>query len=83
DLDLSALADRVTHRLSGGEKRLAALAGVLAMRPDALLLDEPTNALDERFRARLIELLAGLPVAMILVSHDTDFIDRLASRVCV
>jgi cobalt/nickel transport system ATP-binding protein len=86
-LGLEALAPRFTHRLSGGEKRLAALAGVLAMDPDALLLDEPTNALDAHHRDRLIGVLAGLAAergtAMILVSHDTDFLDRLATRVAV
>jgi cobalt/nickel transport system ATP-binding protein len=80
DLDLSHLASRVTHRLSGGEKRLAALAGVLAMQPDVLLLDEPTNALDARARDHLMTILAALPAAMILVSHDSDFLDRLATR---
>lgn len=79
-LGLSHLADRPTHKLSGGQKRLAALAGVLATRPDALLLDEPTNALDAATRENLIGLLTGLPQAMIFTSHDADFVDRLATR---
>lgn len=83
DLDLGHLADRVSHHLSGGEKRLAALAGVLAMQPDALLLDEPTNALDDRARDHLIAILAALPAAMILVSHDGEFLDRLATRAVI
>lgn len=80
DLGLERLSDRVTHKLSGGQKRLAALACVLAMRPDVLLLDEPTNGLDEATRERLIAILSGLPQAMVLVSHDRDFSDRLATR---
>lgn len=80
-LHLSALATRVTHRLSGGEKRLVALAGVLAMEPEVLLLDEPTNALDEAHYRRLLDILAGLPQAMIIVSHDRWFLNRLSSRV--
>lgn len=80
DLGLESLADRVTHKLSGGQKRLVALACVLAMRPQALLLDEPTNGLDEATRERLIVILASLPQAMVLVSHDRDFSDRLATR---
>ncbi|PWR23138.1 energy-coupling factor ABC transporter ATP-binding protein [Zavarzinia compransoris] len=80
-LELGALASRVTHRLSGGEKRLVALAGVLAMEPDVLLLDEPTNALDETHYRRLVEILSGLPQAMIIVSHDRWFLHRLSSRV--
>ncbi|MCW2272938.1 ATP-binding cassette domain-containing protein [Rhodoblastus acidophilus] len=79
-LGLTPLSRRITHRLSGGEKRLVALASVMAMRPDILLLDEPTNALDEAHRARLIEILAALDVAMVIVSHDQDFLARLTTR---
>lgn len=80
DLDLLALEQRVTHHLSGGEKRLVALAGVLAMDPDVLLLDEPTNALDEAHLNRLTAILSELPVAMILVSHDAHFLATLSTR---
>ena len=79
-LGLLHLADRVTHHLSGGEKRLVSLAAVLAMRPQVLLLDEPTNALDEANHARMLEVLAGLDTAMILVSHDRSVLERLATR---
>jgi cobalt/nickel transport system ATP-binding protein len=79
-LDLASLADRITHRLSGGEKRLVSLASVLAMRPEVLLLDEPTNALDEAHLARLTEILNSLPIAMVIVSHDRSFIEKLATR---
>lgn len=79
-LGLAPLENRVTHKLSGGQKRLVSLAAVLAMEPDALLLDEPTNALDEATRERLMEILAGLPQAMVIVSHDREVVDRLATR---
>jgi len=79
-LDLTGLRDRVTHKLSGGEKRLVSLAGVLAMAPDVLLLDEPTNALDEETSARLTEILLALPQAMLIVSHDPHFRRRVATR---
>lgn len=79
-LALSHLARRITHRLSGGEKRLVGLAGVLAMEPRALLLDEPTNALDETHLARLSEILASLAVAMVIVSHDRHFLEHHATR---
>jgi len=79
---LAGYGPRVTHRLSGGEKRLVALATVLAMKPKALLLDEPTNDLDPHSRRRLISILAGLDLAGIIISHDWDFLDRLATRFC-
>lgn len=78
DLDLMHLRDRITHKLSGGEKRLVTLATVLAMEPEALLLDEPTNALDTKNEARLLEILQALPQAILLVSHAPDFRAALA-----
>ncbi|PRY26174.1 cobalt/nickel transport system ATP-binding protein [Aliiruegeria haliotis] len=79
-LDLMHLRDRITHRLSGGEKRLVTLATVLAMDPDVLLLDEPTNALDEENEARLVQILLAQPQAMVIVSHDPHFRSRLGTR---
>ena len=79
-LGLSGFAERITHKLSAGEKRLVALATVLVMRPDVLLLDEPTNGLDEATEQRLIEHLSGLGQAMIMVSHDRRFLECLATR---
>ncbi len=78
DLNLMHLRDRITHKLSGGEKRLVTLATVLAMEPEALLLDEPTNALDTKNEARLLEILQGLPQAIMLVSHNPAFRAALA-----
>lgn len=82
-LGLDGFASRITHKLSGGEKRLVSLAAVLAMQPDVLLLDEPTNALDAKAEARLVALLQSLPQAMLLVSHDPRLVERLAGRVVV
>lgn len=79
-LGLADFAERITYRLSAGEKRLVALATVLAMRPEVLLLDEPTNGLDEATAERLIAHLDGMEQAMILVSHDWPFLARLATR---
>jgi len=79
-LALGHLAERVTHRLSGGEKRLVSIAAVLAMEPAMLLLDEPTNGLDAEAYERLVTILSGLPQAMLIVAHDAQFVARLASR---
>ena len=79
-LGIDALASRISHRLSGGEKRLVCLAGLLAMKPDVLLLDEPTNGVDTANGRRLRAALHGFPGAMLLVSHDDGFIAELATR---
>jgi len=74
ELGLADLEKRITHQLSGGEKKLVSLATILAMQPRALLLDEPTNNLDPVTRARLIEILSGLDLALVIISHDWDFL---------
>lgn len=79
-LGLGHLRDRVTHHLSGGEKRLVTLATVLVMRPEVILLDEPTNALDPENEARLLEILQSLPQAILLVSHDARFRERIVTQ---
>jgi cobalt/nickel transport system ATP-binding protein len=73
-LELNGFEDRITFKLSGGEKRLVSLATVLAMEPEVLLLDEPENGLDAHTRARLIEILPRLDLSYILISHELDFL---------
>jgi cobalt/nickel transport system ATP-binding protein len=80
DLGLGGYENRITYQLSSGEKRLVALATVLAMQPDVLLLDEPTNSLDDQAVQRLLEILLHLPQAMILVSHDREFREKLTDQ---
>lgn len=79
-VNLKGYEERITYKLSGGEKRLVALATVLAMQPEILLLDEPTNGLDEDFQQRLTEVLLQLPQAMLIVSHDKNFLARVTQR---
>jgi len=78
---LAGLDDRSGHHLSGGQKRNAALATVLAMRASLLLLDEPGANLDFRSRGRLMELLAGRDEAMLIATHDLDMVRQLCTRV--
>jgi len=80
-LGLDGFEDRITFKLSGGEKRLVSLATVLAMEPEVLLLDEPGNGLDVRTRAALIEILRGLDQSYILISHELDFISSTTNTV--
>ena len=61
-LGLAGFEDRVTYKLSGGEKKLVSLATVLAMQPRVLLLDEPTAGLDEKTKDRLIHILQDLDI---------------------
>jgi len=80
------LAVRSPFALSGGEKRRAAIAGVLAMRPEVLILDEPTAGLDPATREELLALILGLRksgISVVLVSHDLDEVAEVADRVCV
>ncbi len=72
---------RPLTELSGGWKMRAALAGLLFKRPDLLLLDEPTNHLDVPTIAWLDEFLRNYPQTLMLISHDSAFIDRQVSRI--
>ncbi len=80
-LGLSNFEDRVTYKLSGGEKRLVSLATVLAMEPEVLLLDEPATGLDDTTKARIMDLLAAIPLALIMVSHEMDFLERITDSI--
>ena len=80
-LGLAELKHRHNHRLSGGEKRMAAIATILAMEPDAVLMDEPTSALDPCNRRRVIDILRSLPQTKLITSHDLDMILDTCDRV--
>ena len=77
-MGIAALGDRPPQRLSDGEKKRAALAGVLAMSPSILLLDEPTAQLDPRAKRELMALLAALSCTRLIATHDLD----LAKALC-
>ena len=77
------LAGRAPYRLSGGEKRAVAIAGVLAMSPSVLVLDEPSAGLDPAARRRLIGLLRSFSHTRIIATHDLDLVLDVCSRVLV
>lgn len=77
---LEGYGPRITHRLSGGEKRLVSLATLLAMKPRLLLLDEPTAGLDEAAQARVLTLLQGLDAAILVTSHDPHVLEALGTQ---
>lgn len=79
-LGLTHLENRITYKLSYGQKRMVALATILAMRPRLLLLDEPTTGLDAEHEERLVDILTGLPQEMVVVSHNEPFLERLVTR---
>jgi len=80
-LGLSTLAGRISYELSGGEKRLVALATALAMQPEVLLLDEPTSGLDPRSKRELVEHLARIGGTQLIASHDMEFVRSSCRRV--
>jgi len=80
-LGLNGFENRITYQLSGGEKRLVALATVLAMKPKVLLLDEPTNGLDNETTEKIIEILKGIGLSYIFISHNLDFISNTTDRI--
>lgn len=85
-LDFDTFKDRPVFALSGGEKRKAALAGVLALRPKVLVLDEPTAGLDPRTAGELLERLGSLReegVSLVFVTHNLDEVLALSDRIVI
>ena len=78
---LGGFEERLPHHLSRGEKRRVCLAGLLACDAQLLALDEPTTDLDPRGRRELKALLASLPVAQVIATHDLEMVVELCPRV--
>lgn len=77
---LAEMADKAPHHLSAGQKRAAAIATILAMRPKIITLDEPDGSLDPRNRNNLMKLLASLPQTLIIATCNMNFAAALADR---
>ena len=83
-LDMLGLLDlkhRYNHKISGGEKRMAAIATILAMEPEMILMDEPSTALDPVNRRTVINTINRLPQTKLIASHDLDMILDTCQRV--
>jgi cobalt/nickel transport system ATP-binding protein len=86
EMGIAHLADRAPFELSGGEKKRAAIASVLSLRPDVVLLDEPTASLDPRTKWVLVDLIQRLAAAgrtLVVATHELDIVPLIADRVVV
>lgn len=81
ELGIEDLKKRYNHRISGGEKRMAAIATILVNEPDVILMDEPTSALDPYNRRQIIRTINALEKTKVITSHDLDMILDTCSRV--
>jgi len=85
-MEIAHLADRAPFELSGGEKKRAAIASVLSLRPEVLLLDEPTASLDPRTKWVLVDLIQRLGAAgrtLVVATHELDIVPLIADRAVV
>ncbi|MDR1134810.1 MAG: energy-coupling factor transporter ATPase [Clostridiales Family XIII bacterium] len=86
-LDFATFAERSPFELSGGQKRKAAIAGVIAMKPEALILDEPTAGLDPKSQADVFDMMNKIreenKIIMILISHNMGDVARMCDKIFV
>jgi cobalt/nickel transport system ATP-binding protein len=87
NVGLNGIEERAPHHLSGGEKKLAAIAGVLAMEPEVMVLDEPTAGLDPEGKQRILRLIYNLNkklgITFVIATHDVDVVPVFSDRVAV
>jgi cobalt/nickel transport system ATP-binding protein len=85
--EISELEHKGTQNLSTGQKRRAAIAGVLAMKPEIMILDEPMANLDPRTASKVLKLLLQLNkemgITLIIATHDLDMVPLFANRICI
>lgn len=80
-MGLNGYEKKITHRLSGGEKRLVALATIVAMKPECYLLDEPTTGLDEATTRRFLNYLKSYAETYVIITHNHDFLNQAVEKV--
>lgn len=83
----AGLVNKLPNYLSGGQKRLVAIAGILAMKPRVIALDEPTSDLDPVHAGMIEQIITGLKtshgISVVIATHDLDLAARVADRVCL
>jgi cobalt/nickel transport system ATP-binding protein len=81
------LVDKLPNYLSGGQKRLIAIAGILAMKPEIIVLDEPTSDLDplnsDRIGQLILDVKEKFGISVVIATHDLDLAARIADRICL
>jgi len=82
-LSIEYLKDKSIYKLSGGQKRIISIAGILVMKPEIIIMDEPTCALDPKYRRIFINILKDLQQTQIIATHDLDMIMDTCSRVII
>jgi len=80
-LGLSSFENRITFKLSGGEKKLVSLATILSMEPEILLLDEPLTGLDTQTQSTIIDVLLKMDQSYMIISHDIEFLKATTQRI--
>lgn len=87
NVGLNGFGERAPHHLSWGEKKLVAIAGVLAMEPEVMVLDEPTAGLDPEGKQRILRLIyrlnKQLGITIVIATHDVDMVPVFADRIAV
>jgi cobalt/nickel transport system ATP-binding protein len=87
NVGLNGIEERAPHHISGGEKKLVAIAGVLAMEPEVMVLDEPTAGLDPEGKQRILRLIYNLNkklgITVVIATHDVDVVPVFSDRVAV
>jgi cobalt/nickel transport system ATP-binding protein len=85
--DLKGLENKSPSNLSGGQKRRASIAGVLAMKPEIIILDEPMSNLDPKTSSKVLKLLMELNkelgLTLIIATHDVDLVPLFADEICI
>jgi cobalt/nickel transport system ATP-binding protein len=81
--NMTDLSERPPHNLSGGEKRMVSIAGVVIMNPSVVMLDEPESSLDSRARRQLIEFLRNSKETLLIASHDLEFLLETCERTVI